>query len=456
VTLKADPYAGQPEPFDLPEFIQRPPGRKPRVSLWYWLIHPWRAFWITRLIHEAWAWRTTTMPQPNGLTWCEYKLAKRAQQSQRAAIARLARRLDRQADRYESLLAESKRKEEAAKSASRESITTKFKVGIYAAGPMTVEGAKKIIERCRRRIADDTARGQTRHQEHLSRTRRYASQVPLGVDVVALASLIGKSLNVTPKSFTYADKIPDTASALGFAVIAALVLWLLSHSAGDAAWHLRSASPGLHDISDVEAHDEPNESDEPSKSRKSDSGEFPGTKPLLYAKLVALLMVSAMAGISVGLRVVHPSDQVNSLGSNAPIIAILVGLAVFIGPWIYVMVRMKSGSLEVRTIDDLTKAIADVDKEFSAKQGAATAAQAQADKAKQAGARNAESGPVSAGAAANTVKQLIAFARAHHREAGKYAIDDGAMDTEPLPLLDDILKMDTTSVNEVRKRFDQT
>jgi hypothetical protein len=455
VTLQADTYTAQPQPLDLPQLIQRKRNRKPRVSVWYWLIHPWRAFWITMLIHEAWAWRTTTTPQPNGLTNCECKLALQAQQSQRAAIARLARRLDRQADRYESLRAEANRKKEVAESADRESITTKLKVGIYAAGPLTVEGAKEIVERCRRRIVDDTARGQTRHQEHVSRARRYASQIPLGVDVVALASLIGKSLNVTPKSFTYVDKIPDTASALGFAVIAALVLWLLSHSAGDAAWHLRSASPALHDVSDAKASDDHHQSDEPNGSKKLNSREFPGTKSLLYVKLATLLVVSAIAGISVGLRVVHPSDQVNSLGSNAPIVASLVGLAFFIGPWIFVLVRMKSGSLEVRTIDELTKAIADVDKGFSAKQEAATLTQAQADNAQQAGARSPDSELVSAGTAANTVRQLIAFGRAQHRQAGKYALDD-TTGTEPASLLDNILKMDTTPVDEARKRFNLT
>jgi hypothetical protein len=404
-------------------------NKPPRVPFWYWLFHPRRAKWITMLIRESFRWRAVPNTEPNALTWAEKALFERAQQAQEKAVANVAKRLDKLADRYQALLAVARRERTLARLQRQRRLIPKTEVHIYAAGAITLKRAKKIIAQCRERITKDTEEGQTRHQERPSKARDWMSAAPLLVDIVALMTVIAKFLNVTPGNAL--QKFPETATTIGFSLIAALVLALLAHSAGDAAWHLRATGDRT-----------------PSTGK-----EFPKPRPVLYAKLISLAMVSALAACSIALRVIHPTADY-STGPLGVMIGTLIGLAAFLAPWVIVLNRMRSGSLEVRTVDALTEMVREVEDAVTRHEKSAVLADQRATKLRQS-ADSARSGELqSAMDRTAATRQVIELARSYHGQAGRLAIDNNAVVADPYVSMQSVLATDTSVIDEAMKRFE--
>lgn len=409
-------------------------NKPPRVPLWYRLRYPWRTRWITLLIREADRWQGTPNTRPEALTFAEKALFERAQQARQAAITDVVKRIDGLADRYQSQRADAARERKLAEIERRRRLLPPLSVQAYVAGPVSPKQAENVIGECRHKIAEDTALGDTRHLDRPSKRRDVLTASPLVADILALLAVIAKFLNVTPENAL--GKLPETAAAVGFSLIGALVLALLAHSTGDAAWHLRS-------VSGRPAGDAPEERDQ----------EFPRPKNILYVKAAGLFAVSSVTAVSITTRIIHPTSNV-STGPVGVMIGVLLGVAAFIAPWLIVSNRMRSGSLEVRTIDALTKLMRETEAVVSGHEKVAADAEVRAEKLRQSAGR-ARIGELDAAMAmAETAKQAVDLARSHHRQAGRYAIDENLPAASPFVSLRSVLAIDTSAIDEAMRRFD--
>ena len=433
------PAAPRPEMQGIPPLVARL-KKPPRVPRWYWLRHPWRAWWVTQLIREAFRWRDILNTQPNALTWAEKLLFERAQRTQKKAIATIATKVDNLADEYQALRAQAVRERTLATLERQRPVTPPTNIHVYAAGPMSVAEAKDVIAKCQQRIADDTARGQTRHQERPSKIRNGTSAGLLIVDVAALLALIAKFFNVTLANAL--NKLPETIATVGFSLIASLVLALLAHTAGQAAGHLRAVSG---------RNAAPHASDD--QATAPPAQEFPPARLMLYIKLVSLFVVSAMVGISVATRIIQPSASVNT-GPLGVLIGTLVGLTAFLAPWQIVMNLMRSGSLETRTIDVLTAMVCDIDATASAHAKTAIHADQQAEQARQSAQRARTTELESAMNMTATTRQIVELARSFHTDAGRYAIADNTPVDGPYVSMQTAIATDTSAIDSALRRFD--
>lgn len=418
-------------------------NKQPRVPWWYWLRHPWRAWWISLLIREAFRWRDVPNSQPDALTWAEKALFERAQRAQGKAIATVAANVEKLADEYQALRAKSVRERTLAALERKRRFTPRTEVHVYAAGPMSMAEAKDVIAKCQRRIVEDTSRGHTRHQERPSKVRNRASAAPLLVDIVALMAVIARFFNVTIKNAL--DKVPEAVATVGFSLIASLVLALLAHSAGHAAGHLRAVSgraPGCAESTDGD------DAANPLPVR-----EFPSARLMLYAKLACLFVVSTMVAVSIATRIMHPTATV-STGLLGVMIGILVGFAAFLAPWLIVMNLMRSGSLETRTIDTLTAMVRDIEATVTDHEKAAVQADQQAEHVRQSAERAQIAEFESAMNITAATRQIVELARSFHTEAGRFALADNAVVDDPYLSMRSAIATDSSAIDKAKQRFD--
>lgn len=422
-----------------PALVHRP-GRPPRVSFLYWLRHPWRAWWVRALVHEAFRWGTAQNPDPAALSYAERALFRRAQAAQARATAKVVARIESLAVRFQALQAEVRRHNELAELARRRKIKPKIKIKVYAAEPIDRKDAKKIVKKCRERVRSDTDKGQTRHLEHPSRARDAGMYAPLAVDIVALCTLIAKFYNITPENM--GSKLPDTFAAIGFALITSFVLGLLAHSAGSSAWQARATSGGgtANGLSRDDA-------DEPAPR------EFPSTKGLLYVKLAGLFIVSGLTATSIVIRIMHPTDTV-STGGRGLVIGLMVGLAAFMAPWLVVLNCMRSGSLEVRTIEDLTNAMTEIDDAVTKHEKAIVETQERASNLRAAAEQSQDAGRKSTDELWNICQRVLDLARSYHRAAGRYAIDESAAVDVGHVSIQSLRDSSLEEIREAMKAFD--
>ncbi|MFJ1768430.1 hypothetical protein ACIOD2_49495 [Amycolatopsis sp. NPDC088138] len=432
----SSPMPGEP---GLPALILRR-NKPPRVSLWYWLRYPRRAWWITQLIREAFRWRGESNTRPEALTLAERAVCKHAHQAQRAEIARIVKRIDGLADRYQALRADAARERRLARIERDRRLAPAVPVPVYVAGPVSVKRAKKVIVQCQRKIEEDTGRGYTRHQDRPSTARDVATSSPLVVDILALMAVIAKILNVNLE--TASIKIPETVTTVGFSLLGALVLALLAHSTGNAAWHLRSVSGRL------TAEDE--EEDPPEVRREP---EFPNPKNLLYVKAGSLFAVSLTTAISIATRIIHPTSTFHA-GPVEWMVGIGLGIFAFLAPWLIVWNRMRSGSLEVRTIESLTKLVRDAEAVVTGHEKAAVEADERAAKVRQSADRSRLDELQAAMAPSGAAMQIIDLARSYHGQAGLHAIDENTPVEPPFVSTRSVLATDTSAIDEAMKRFD--
>jgi hypothetical protein len=388
-------------------------GRRPRVSFAYWVRHPWRAWWISRLIREALRWPVVENPNPDpaALSHAERALIRRAQVAQARATEMMVARIERLAASFQDLQAQMKRELQLAQLERRRKINPKVKVKIYTAGPIGRKRAKDIIDECREKIRSDTEKGLTRHLERESTAREVGAVIPLLIDIVALTTVITRFFNITPRNAL--DKLPETITAIGFALITALVLAYLAHSAGMSAWQIRVTSAGAVDVDG--RHEE--------KVEPGGPGEFPAARSLLFAKLVGLVAVSGTAAVSIATRIMHPTDSVRT-GWLGIVIGVMVGLAAFLSPWLIIINRMRAGSLEVQTIEALTDGLTEINDAVARHEKAAAQATERATKVRAAADRSQGAARRSADKLWSTCETILELARSHHRQSGRYAISD--------------------------------
>ncbi|MFJ7215994.1 hypothetical protein [Amycolatopsis sp. NPDC098790] len=427
----ASPPVPEPGGAGLPALVQRP-GKHPRVAWWYWLRHPWRAAWITSLIREAFRWRAAPNPQPARLTWTEELLLRRGQRAQQKAVDAVAARVERLAGEFRALRARAARERTLAQRAQARRVLPGSGTYVYTAGPITAAEAGQVIDQCRQRIAEDTERGDTRHQQRPSKTWTRAAMAPLAVDIVSLLTVIAKFFNITPDNAL--RKPAETATAAGFAVIASLVLALLAHSTGHTAGHLRA----------VDGHAGAEKEREPSSSRL-----------VLYGKLIGLFAVSTMVAVSIATRIIHPSDTVNT-GTLGVVIGILVGLTAFIAPWLLVLNQMRAvGSLEVRTIDELTGMVRGIEDAVAQHEAAAMKADEQAA-GKQRSAEQARTTELAKSMQVTAMmEEVVRLARSLHTTAGRFALSGNASVDDPFLSMRSVLATDDSSIDEAMNRFDE-
>lgn len=433
MTLHSEPplaQAPQVDNNDLPTLIVRP-NKRPRVPLLFWLRHPRRAWWITRLIKEAFQWRVPS-PHPNVLTWAEKVLFGRAQQAQEQAIAAMAGKIEKLAGQYQALRAKARSEHARAEAERERPITPPAEVHVFAAGVITKTEVNKIITRCQERIAEDTAQGQTRHLERPAKRQNLKTTVPLLVDVAALMAVIAKIFNVTPT--TIPKKIFETVTVVGFSLIAAWVLALLAHSAGQAAANLRAVS---------------GQADQPETRR---SREFPPARALLYIKLAGLFVVSATVAISIAARIVNPSDTVSS-GFLGVLVAIMVGTAAFLAPWLIVSTLMRSGSLEIKTIDTLTEILRGMESDANDHDKAASDADQEAEKVRQRADQAQTRELRSAMDMTAMTRQIVELARSFHMANGRFALSDNAPVDNPYLSMQEAIATDTSPLDEAMRGF---
>ncbi|MDX3661241.1 hypothetical protein PV646_28385 [Streptomyces sp. ID05-26A] len=442
MTLQAD----RSPDFQMPEaplpLILRP-GRRPRLPLWYWLRYPNRARWISLLIREAFHWKDKPKLEPDALTYAEAAVLRRTQRELRAKVDATVEKIDQLAGRFHVLQRQAGRDRRAAARVREQPIVVKSGGSIFAVGSMSVSQAKTIVNRCRHRIEEDTRQGQTRHLDRFSASWAKLAIIPLVVDVVALFTVILKIFNITSIAQA-AAKPAETIAAAGFAVIASLVLFVLSHSAGKDAWQLRAVTGGQTDVSD--------EDEEPSDGAGRGC-EFPQPLLVLKVKLISMSAVSFLVASSIAIRVIQPSPDkpTTVLGWT---IGLTLGLVVFLAPWAIVYMHLKYGSLEVQAIKELTEAIGEAEKDAAACDKAAEDAEAEAEGLRQEAERVQRSGVRAAMDLTDDSRQIIDLARSAHGQAGPLATSDSVRPAEgSLLYVTDLLSATTDSIAEALKGF---
>ncbi|MEU4739153.1 hypothetical protein AB0G02_01655 [Actinosynnema sp. NPDC023658] len=421
-------------------------NKKPRVALWYWLWHPRRALWITLLIREAFRWRDQPRADPSALTWAELAVVRRAQHALREQVENTVKRVDELADRYHQLQARADRERKLAEEERRRTYVTSGTTHVYAAGPLNATQAQEVVDKCRKRIEQDTEQGQTRHLDKTSKGWSVISIIPLVVDVVALFTLIAKFFNITTVEAA-SKKLPETATALGFSVIAALVLTVLAHSAGHDAWQRRA-------VGQPRRTTEPGSEDDGQPiPAESDAGEFPGSKFLLRTKLVSLMVVSAMVAVSIAIRVIQPTPSTTPTPLGW-VIGLMLGVVAFLAPWAIVFNRLKSGTLEVRTIEELTTVLRDAETAVAGHEKAAGTAADQAAAAHQQADHAQRSGLRAAMNLTDTTREVVDLARSHHGQAGVLAINDSVTPDSRYVAIREMLATSTSAIEQAMKRFD--
>jgi hypothetical protein len=418
-------------------------GRSAHVSFFYWVRHPWRAWWVSRLIREALRWASieNSNPDPAALSHAERALLRRAQVAQARATEAMVARIERLAANFQDLQAQMKRELQLAQLERRRKITPKVSVKIYTAGPIGRKRAKDIIDECQEKIRSDTEKGLTRHLERGSKAREVGAVIPLLIDIVALATVIARFFNITPRNAL--SKLPETITAAGFALITALVLAYLAHSAGVSAWQIRVTSAGA--AVEDGRHEE--------KAEPGGKGEFPAAKNLLYAKLAGLVTVSGTVAVSIATRIMHPTGSV-STGWLGIVIGVMVGLAAFLAPWLIINNRMRSGSLEVQTIEALTDGLTEINDAVARHEKAASQATERATKVRAAADKSQGAARRSADELWSTCEMILELARSDHRQAGRYAISDTTPVDEGHVSLHRLRDSGVAKIDEAMKKFE--
>lgn len=442
-------YADRPSDLRLTETSAVPlvlrPGKKPRLPIWYWLLHPRRARWITLLIREAFTWSSQPKPDAIALTHAEAVVLRRAKTALDDRTDATVAKIDQLAERFHTLERLATRESKAADRARERPFVVESKFNIHAGGHMTMAQAMTALNKCRARMEEDTDRGQTRHLDRSSKGWTAVAVVPLLVDIAALFTVILKFFNINSVDQA-ARKVPETITAGGFAVIASFVLFALSHSAGTDAWHMRTVTRGRR---------APQGEDEapPNEAEALGTGEFPRSRFVLRTKLISMGVVSLMVAISIATRVIHPTPE-STPGPLGWTIGITLGVVAFLAPWIVVYTQMKSGSLEAQTVDELTEAMKNAEIAITGHEKASQDAADQAAGVRDQAERAQRDGARSAMSLVDTTREIIYLARSAHGQAGLLAANDSVRPDDSRYLaIGEMLATSTDAIEKAMRRF---
>lgn len=385
----------------------------PRLSWWMWLFHPIRSYWIMFLVHEALRFRAGEQARQRAATHAEKVVANRAIEESDRKVRGTVRHLRRLADKQDAALRAAQRERSRRDALADRRFTPRVTGEATVIPPLTVEAATELLARRQQKIDADLERGDTRHLDAPSKPRRIAVNVLLGVDVAAIFSLFALLFNI---DLAAPDPV-EVVTAGGFSTIAALVLGMLAHSTGHMAWQWKVTVP-LEPRPGEPAHDA--------------GAEFPPRKAMLVAKLLGLFVVSVLSGFSILMRIVNEATGVGNPVVGW-VLGLLVGVAAVVAPWLVVIDEMRSGSIEVRTVDALTKMVQGVE---NLRTRHLRAAEKNEDRVAtlfwkaESAVTAAESGRAARRAQA---EKIILMARSLHTGAGRYAFEPAGADESADP-----------------------
>jgi len=411
----------------------------PRLSWWMWLLHPIQAYWIMFLVREASRYRGEQAHR-TAATNAEKVVVNRALTVGRKEMRAALRRIEALVAAQQSALLAAERERARREVLPQKRYTPKTNTDAVVIPPLTASEATTLLTRMREKVDTETQRGDTRHLDAPSKTRRVVAHGLLAVDVAAIFSLFSVLFNI---DFTSVDP-QKLVTAGGFSFIAAGVLGMMAHSTGHMVWKWKVTAP-VASRPEVPAR---------SVAAPTPAGEFPPRKLLLVSKLLGLGVVSVLSGFSILIRVVTEAD-----GIGHPLIGwclgLLVGVAAAAAPWLVVIDEMRSGSIETRTVDALTKMVQDVENaSTSHMEKAGDYDERAADLYQRATkAVNATRGRCESRRA--RAEKIILTARSLHTGAGRYAVaeEDINTPTGTRDVLGPIFDMDTTRLNEALGRM---
>jgi hypothetical protein len=415
----------------------RKPGM-PSVSWLFWLFHPIQAYWITFLIREAFRYKEDSS-KPQARTWGEETLYTRVQAAIDTAVAKTIEKVNTLAAKQQAHLRTAQHERELAELERERLHTPKTRVKAIVAGPVTAQTAKQIIDEQQKKIAKETEHGETRHLDRPSKPRRTFAYLMITVDIAAIFNVFATLFNIDMA----APDPQDLVATSGFAIIAAGVLGLLAHSTGHLVWEWRAT--------EAPPTSGPPEPDGLAPTRSG----FPPRKAMLTAKMLALFVVSTLSGISILTRILEEAMKIGNpvLGW---VLGILVCMAAVVAPWLVVLDEMRSGSIEVRTIEALTRLTQDAHDAVVAHRRAA----ARHDKTADALYRDAETLELNQKRAniknAVLVRKITAKARSLHARSGRFALVTGGDPAYPSAVpatLVNTLEIDTSKVQEAVQRM---
>jgi hypothetical protein len=419
-------------------------GLVPRVSWWLWLLHPIQAYWITFLIREAHRHESENV-RPDALTWGEKALFVRVQARIRTSVAAAAARINALAAEQQAALYAAARKQREVVNERARLRTPVSEVKTVAAGPITASAAQRLLTEQQAKVRKEVEQGETRHLDRPSKVRRGFAYVLVSVDVAAIFNAFALLYNV---KFSELD-VTKLVTVSGFSVIAAGVLGHLAHSTGHTVWEARATARPAGDGGAGKPDSEGAPTPWP--------GEFPPRKATLIAKMLGLFVVSVLSGLSILTRVVEEATQIDNpvLGW---VLGILVACAAVLAPWLVVIDQMRSGSLEIRTIDALTKIVQESnDAVLKSEEAAAKEKERAASlyaRAKKIG--QTEGSVVDKKAA--FVEKVVTMARSLHQRSGRLALlpdsAEGQGGVAPETLAGAI-RADKSAVDEALKRLFQ-
>lgn len=404
----------------------------PRLSWWRWLFQPIRSYWIMFLVHEALRFRAEEAER-RAATNAEKVVANRAIEAGQRQLRGTLRRLHRLADKQNAALLAAQRERSRHDALASRKFTPRVTSHAIVIPPLTVRDAAELLEKRQAKIDEDLERGDTRHLDTPSRPRRMVAHGLLAVDVAAIFSLFALLFNI---DFAGPDPV-EVVTAGGFSVIAAGVLGVLAHSTGHMAWQRKVIAPA-----------EP-----PAPDGGAGDGAPPG-KAVLVGKLLGLLVVSLLSGFSILMRIVTEAT-----GAGSPVVGwvvgLLVGVAAFAAPWLVVIDEMRSGSIEVQTVDALTRMVQGVE-------DASDRHQQVAEKKEERAANLYQRAGSAVGAAESrhnarkaAAADIILQARSLHTGAGRYAVESTDLDGAPQErdVLAPLFEMDISALGRALARL---
>jgi hypothetical protein len=381
----------------------------PRLSLWFWICHPIQAYWIMFLVREALRHGGVTTDR-DALTNGERTAANRAIELGKKEVRRALRKINELGVRQQTALKAAERERRLAAELRERLCTPRTRSNSIVIPPLPLAEARTLLSEQQAKVKTDIERGGTRHLDSPSKVRRGAAYALLGVDIIALFTVFSTVFNV---DITVPD-FKNIAMTGGFSIIAALVLGQLAHSTGHQVWQTR-----------VTANQRENTEQEPEDERPTAEGrsdDFPAPRLMLKAKMVSLAVVSILSGFSILTRVVEEAMKIHQpvLGW---VLGLLVAAAAVIAPWLVVIDEMRSGSVETRTIEALTRMVQDLEQQGSAHEDNASRHEADAANCQ----RQAEGVKDEVGSeqtsAGSLAQKIIFMARSMHGAAGHVAVE---------------------------------
>jgi predicted outer membrane lipoprotein len=182
--------------------------------------------------------------------------------------------------------------------------------------------------------------------------------------------------------------------------------------------------------------------------------EFPPRRSVLAAKLLGLFVVSVLSGFSILARVVDEA-KVTGQPLIGWILGLLVACAAVAAPWLVVLDEMRSGSIESRTIDALSKMVQDTEDASNALLKSANKADELADGMFLRGEGMANTAQDKYDRRRLEAENIILTARSLHTSTGRYALEEGDMSASPeaRDVLAPLFTLDTSQLYKAMERM---